>query len=350
MLWDCLWKSCAKYLRKRNEMAKYELIADIGTDFVNMSLKNADFVLREPALVLADARNESDFLSAGLAAKKAADSENSKLVYPFAEGCVADKKPPIFFSAEGNGKLLPSTAFPQSGRLLSCACRLGQRRKKKVLEEIFNNIGVKSVRFKESVLAAAAACFKEFDKRAGIVVDIGSSVTDLAAVREDKIVAGCSFLYRRSVLYAANFRLRSEKIRAANNLCRGGKAQTQMRGTLSQRRFFRHGGGTQHKQGRSGRNNCHRAGNLRRFGSSYRQAVSGRDKPFAHRSSGNERLFQGKPDFFSAAAALSCRVWKNIFFRQNEYGRACSVGQLSRSGKGRQAPFVNCNFCFSKRL
>lgn len=43
------------------------------------------------------------------------------------------------------------------------------------------------------MLAAAAACFKEFDKRAGIVVDIGSSVTDLAAVREDKIVAGCSF-------------------------------------------------------------------------------------------------------------------------------------------------------------
>lgn len=192
MLWDCLWKSCAKYLRKRNEMAKYELIADIGTDFVNMSLKNADFVLREPALVLADARNESDFLSAGLAAKRAADSENSKLVYPFAEGCVADKKPPIF-SAEGNGKASAVHGVsPQSGRLLSCACRLGQRRKK-VLEEIFNNIGVKSVRFKESVLAAAAACFKEFDKRAGIVVDIGSSVTDLAAVREDKIVAGCSF-------------------------------------------------------------------------------------------------------------------------------------------------------------
>ncbi|MFQ7029973.1 MAG: hypothetical protein ACLRSG_00580 [Christensenellales bacterium] len=78
-------------------MAKYELIADIGTDFVNMSLKNADFVLREPALVLADARNESDFLSAGLAAKRAADSENSKLVYPFAEGCVADKKAADFF-------------------------------------------------------------------------------------------------------------------------------------------------------------------------------------------------------------------------------------------------------------
>ena len=39
-------------------MAKYELIADIGTDFVNMSLKNADFVLREPALVLADSMVE----------------------------------------------------------------------------------------------------------------------------------------------------------------------------------------------------------------------------------------------------------------------------------------------------
>lgn len=93
-------------------MAKYELIADIGTDFVNMSLKNADFVLREPALVLADARNESDFLSAGLAAKRAADSENSKLVYPFAEGCVADKKAADFFLRKAMEKLLPSTAFP----------------------------------------------------------------------------------------------------------------------------------------------------------------------------------------------------------------------------------------------
>ena len=73
-------------------MAKYELIADIGTDFVNMSLKNTDFVLREPSLVLADAQNESVFLAAGLAAKRGAESENAKLVYPFAEGCVADKK------------------------------------------------------------------------------------------------------------------------------------------------------------------------------------------------------------------------------------------------------------------
>ena len=174
-------------------MAKYELIADIGTDFVNMSLKNADFVLREPALVLADARNESDFLSAGLAAKRAADSENSKLVYPFAEGCVADKKAADFFLRKAMEKLLPSTAFPPRVDVC-CLVPVGSGNgEKKVLEEIFNNIGVKSVRFKESVLAAAAACFKEFDKRAGIVVDIGSSVTDLAAVREDKIVAGCSF-------------------------------------------------------------------------------------------------------------------------------------------------------------
>mgnify|MGYP000827193414 FL=1 len=175
-------------------MAKYELIADIGTDFVNMSLKNADFVLREPALVLADARNESDFLSAGLAAKRAADSENSKLVYPFAEGCVADKKAADFFLRKAMEKLLPSTAFPPRVDVC-CLVPVGSGNgEKKVLEEIFNNIGVKSVRFKESVLAAAAACFKEFDKRAGIVVDIGSSVTDLAAVREDKIVAGCSCL------------------------------------------------------------------------------------------------------------------------------------------------------------
>ena len=174
-------------------MAKYELIADIGTDFVNMSLKNADFVLREPALVLADARNESDFLSAGLAAKRAADSENSKLVYPFAEGCVADKKAADFFLRKAMEKLLPSTAFPPRVDVC-CLVPVGSGNgEKKVLEEIFNNIGVKSVRFKESVLAAAAACFKEFDKRVGIVVDIGSSVTDLAAVREDKIVAGCSF-------------------------------------------------------------------------------------------------------------------------------------------------------------
>ena len=174
-------------------MAKYELIADIGTDFVNMSLKNTDFVLREPSLALADAQNESVFLAAGLAAKRGAESENAKLVYPFAEGCVADKKAADFFLRKTMEKLLPSTAFPPRLDIL-CLVPIGAGNgEKKTLEEIFNNIGVKSVRFRESALAAAAACFKEFDKRAGIVVDIGSSVTDLAAVREDKIVAGCSF-------------------------------------------------------------------------------------------------------------------------------------------------------------
>ena len=323
-------------------MAKYELIADIGTDFVNMSLKNADFVLREPALVLADARNESDFLSAGLAAKKAADSENSKLVYPFAEGCVADKKAADFFLRKAMEKLLPSTAFPPRVDVC-CLVPVGSGNgEKKVLEEIFNNIGVKSVRFKESVLAAAAACFKEFDKRAGIVVDIGSSVTDLAAVREDKIVAGCSF-YIGGAYYTqqiSDYVLKKYGLQIT--FAEAEKLKLKCAGLY----FFRHGGGTQHKQGRSGRNNCHRAGNLRRFGSSYRQAVSGRDKPFAHRSSGNERLFQGKPDF-SLRRRRSAVGYGKIFFRQNEYGRACSVGQLSRSGKGRQAPFVNCNFCFS---
>lgn len=174
-------------------MAKYELIADIGTDYVNMSMKNTDFVLREPALVLTDAQNETDFLAAGLAAKRDTQMGNTKLVYPFAEGCVTDKKAADFFLRKAMEKILPSTAFPPRVDVC-CLVPIGVGNgEKKILEEIFNNIGVKSVKFKESVFAAANACFKEFDKRAGIVMDIGSSVTDIAAVMEDKIVAGCSF-------------------------------------------------------------------------------------------------------------------------------------------------------------
>lgn len=134
-------------------MAKYELIADIGTDFVNMSLKNADFVLREPALVLADARNESDFLSADLP-PKGQPTRKTRSLSILSPRVASRTKSRRFFSAEGNGKASAVHGVsPKSGRLLSCACRLLGNGEKKVLEEIFNNIGVKSVRFKESVLA-----------------------------------------------------------------------------------------------------------------------------------------------------------------------------------------------------
>lgn len=174
-------------------MAKYELIVDLGTDFVNMSLKNTDFILREPALVLTDLQNETNYMSTGLAAKRGAPSENSKLLYPFAEGCVADDKAAEFFLRKTVEKLLPSTAFPPRLDVFCCLPIGAGNNEKKTLEEIFNGMGVKSVRFRESVLAAGAACLREFDKKCGIVVDVGSSVTDLAAIREDKIIAGCSF-------------------------------------------------------------------------------------------------------------------------------------------------------------
>lgn len=161
-------------------------------------------------------------------------------------------------------------------------------------------------------MAAAAACFKEFDKRAGIVVDIGSSVTDLAAVREDKIVAGCSF-YIGGAYYTqqiSDYVLKKYGLQIT--FAEAEKLKLKCAGLYPNDVSFGTVAGLNINKGAAEEITVTAReiyDVLAALTDKLCQVVTSLCSPFRRKRA----LISRKARFFSAAAALSCRVWKNIF-------------------------------------
>lgn len=178
-------------------MTKYTIMLEIGSSFSAVTEKNASFFVKEPSVVALD-KVERQVLGIGNAALKlyASKMADVQLVYPILEGAIVDSDGAKELFKHLFSKILPQKAqiFPDTLVVCIVPCCLNTS-DKRAIENILLSLGIKAVRFKESSLVDSIELFRQFHTNRGIVVNIGSDCTNIAAVYADGIVSGCTLYH-----------------------------------------------------------------------------------------------------------------------------------------------------------
>lgn len=175
-------------------MSKYDIVADIGSKFLNMALTHRDFILREPSVVATDNLNKNQFIHSGLKALKVAEEDtlNTNLIYPIEGGVVRDAAAFKFLISNALLKILPSKVFLSDIKVWCVIKSTLDDTVKRTIDDTFNELGLKQVEFIPSGVADFYAAQKQLGCTSCITVNLGSGLTEVYAVNEGKILAGAS--------------------------------------------------------------------------------------------------------------------------------------------------------------
>lgn len=177
-------------------MANIEVAIDLGSQYISFASPKISFVVKEPSVVAVDAVDKS-VKAVGLKAVKLFNSPLSKVkvIYPILEGTIIDNDNAIILIKSLLGKLITKNAlFSKIIATVIIPCGLNKKDKENI-ESVFNRVGVKQTRFITSVECASAQIFNEFNVARGIICDIGADKTDIAAILNGNILAGCTVYY-----------------------------------------------------------------------------------------------------------------------------------------------------------
>ena len=177
-------------------MANYELVFDLGSQYVSAGLKEDGFIYKIPAVVAYGVDNKQ-IVAVGLDAINAAKYNTTvKLAHPVLEGAAIDAEGVKALVSALLGRLLSKRVNVFNRFLATCVVPCGMiSSDKKNVESIFLGLGARQVTFVETPIADSVKLFSEFRARYGIVVDIGCECTDLAVVYGNGIVAGCTLYH-----------------------------------------------------------------------------------------------------------------------------------------------------------
>ena len=179
-------------------MAKYEVVFDVGSQYISAGLVKDGFTVTMPSVVAVEMLDNKEVLGVGVAAVNLATTNAAKvkMVYPILEGAVIDPYCAKMLFEELLSRVTPNRvhSYSQVSATVIVPCGMINS-DKKALENILLSLGVKEVSFVETALADSIELFKEFRTNRGIIVDIGSDCCDLAVVFADNIVAGCTLYY-----------------------------------------------------------------------------------------------------------------------------------------------------------
>lgn len=179
-------------------MAKYEVVFDIGSQYISAGLIKDGFITTIPSVVAVDVVDNKEVLGVGNSAINMSVSNlgKVKLVYPILEGAVVDPYCAKVLFKELLTRVTPNKASFLSQVRATVAVTCGMLSSdKKAIENILLNLGIREVCFVETALVDSVELFREFRTNRGIVVDIGSDCCDLAVIYGDNIVAGCTLYY-----------------------------------------------------------------------------------------------------------------------------------------------------------
>ncbi len=179
-------------------MANYDLIFDLGAQYISAALRKDGFVDKIPSVVAYGGQDSKEILAVGLDAYQEYARQRGaiKLTRPILEGAVIDVDGATALISELLSHLIGGrlTAFNRYNVYCVSPCGMISADKKTV-ESIFLGLGARQVFFIETPIATSYQLFGEFRTRQGIVADLGSDCADLAIVYSNSIVSGCTLYY-----------------------------------------------------------------------------------------------------------------------------------------------------------
>ena len=179
-------------------MANYDLIFDLGANYITAALKKDGFVDKIPSVVAYGGQDSKEIVAVGLDAFEEYNRQHGavKLGRPILEGAVIDVEGVTALVKELLTRLIGGklTAFNRYNVYCISPCVMSSTDKKTV-ECIFLGLGARQVFFVENPVAISYQLFGEFSTRQGIVADLGCDCADIAIVYSNAIVSGCTLYY-----------------------------------------------------------------------------------------------------------------------------------------------------------
>lgn len=170
-------------------MAKTKICCALNSDLTFINITNSDYIAREPSVVTKV--NEETFV--GTAALQLKHRQrNVNLIYPIDEGCVTNVKAAASIIKGMLDNLLPSKMLlPRldAGCVIPSGLNTSD---KKMIQNTFINVGVRQIRFLEIPICVMRIANHLYNATSGIILDLGHSCSDIAAVINGKLVCGAT--------------------------------------------------------------------------------------------------------------------------------------------------------------
>lgn len=171
-------------------MNKVCLSIDIGSKNIVISNIDSNIILNEPSVVVSSKQNNK-FVNVACgyeALKYLSVNPTSQTIYPIKNGAIDNANVFIYMLKAFVARVAPSGFFKNYiNAIVNVSCGLTNL-EKRVIEDSCYKAGIKEVTIVESPISVKAMN----NDAAMMVVDIGSSVTEIAIVSDDGIVNGCS--------------------------------------------------------------------------------------------------------------------------------------------------------------
>jgi len=175
-------------------MANFDLVLDLGSDFVSVVAKTDDVLVKQHSLLAIKDDDNGEILACGNGAVKLYkhNPKRIKLVRPFDECNIKNKD---WFDCYFNWlfTIINADAFDNQKARILCVVPSGTNaNEKKMLEAAFVNLGAKMVVFVEIPKALIKIAEQENASSSGIMVDIGSAIADFGCFVNGEMTSGCS--------------------------------------------------------------------------------------------------------------------------------------------------------------
>ena len=172
-------------------MAKIELMIDIGSKNITVYKKDTGIILKEPTIVAVSSEGKkTDFVAAGSEVRaRLSRGDNLQVVYPIKAGVVEHVNGAIYLFRDIFNKISNNRTIlkPKIAVIAAVSCGIDNADKLDI-ENVLLKAGASSVTIVESPIAVS----RNVDEDSCFVVDIGASKTEVAYVRPNGIVIGCS--------------------------------------------------------------------------------------------------------------------------------------------------------------
>ena len=179
-------------------MKNYQLVFDLGSQYITAGLKQDGFFNKIPTIVAHGGADGKEVIAVGLDALRlhATSGGSTKLSRPILEGAIIDIDGVKALIKQLLTHIVNTRISNLHNYSILCSVPCGMiSSDKKNIESMFLELGAKQVSFLEAPLADSIQLFSEFSCRQGVVVDIGFDCVDIAVVASDSILSGCTLYY-----------------------------------------------------------------------------------------------------------------------------------------------------------
>ena len=195
-------------------MPNYDIVLDLGSQFVGVLSKNNDILMRQRNAVALNSDNR--IVAYGNdAARSAKHDQSIKTICPFNESTLLNAELAQRYFEWLFTVYDEKNFFTKKVRLLVIVnCGINNT-EKRAWEEVLYSVGAKQIKFIESSKACAKFIAGRYSQSDFVVADIGSAAADFGCFIGSKMTSGCSLYYAGNNMDVAIKQLVEEKY----NIC-----------------------------------------------------------------------------------------------------------------------------------